>query len=266
MRSKAVPQMTLGGLALLGVTVSAAGAASSRPALPRYDPVQLCKVGLEGTPGQVLRELCIRPEREARADLRRRWSALPAEALSRCVEQQTSLRQTYGGTGSYRGLRFRWDQPIQSEGEIPPTEQRTKAPAPPERRRGTIAYPANPTNTPSTPGTGINPGTSFGTPGLGTPGTGTGGTGALGTTGPGLGSTGIGTPGLGGTGVGTSGTTGTGLGTPGLGIGGTGTTGIGSSGLGTSGGTGSSLGGGSTGGGAAGGAGSSGGSGGGGGR
>src|SRR5919199_320237 len=98
--------------------------------------------------------------------------ALPAETLSRCVEQQTSLRQTYGGTGSYRGLRTCLDQPIQSEGEIPPTEQRTKAPAPPERRRGTIASPANQTNTPSTPGTGINPGTSFGTPGLGTPGTG----------------------------------------------------------------------------------------------
>lgn len=258
--------MTLGGLALLSATVSAAGAASSRPALPRYDPVQLCRVGLEGTIGQTLQGLCVRDERNALANLRRRWSALPAEALNRCVEQQTSLRQTYGGTGSYRGLRVCLDQPIQSEGEIPPTEQRTKAPAPPERRRGTIASPANPTNTPSTPGTGINPGTSFGTPGLGTPGTGTGGTGALGTTGPGLGSTGIGTPGLGSTGVGTSGTTGTGLGTPGLGMGGTGTTGIGSSGLGTSGGTGSSLGGGPAGGGAAGGAGSSGGSGGGGGR
>ena len=117
--------MTLGGLALLSATVSAAGAASSRPALPRYDPVQLCRVGLEGTIGQTLQGLCVRDERNALANLRRRWSALPAEALNRCVEQQTSLRQTYGGTGSYRGLRVCLDQPTQSEGEIPPVEQRT---------------------------------------------------------------------------------------------------------------------------------------------
>ena len=78
--------MTLGGLALLSATVSAAGAASSRPALPRYDPVQLCRVGLEGTIGQTLQGLCVRDERNALANLRRRWSALPAEALNRMLE------------------------------------------------------------------------------------------------------------------------------------------------------------------------------------
>ena len=125
MRLKSIPRITLGGLALLSATVSAAVAASSRPAFPHYNPAELCWAGLEGTIGQTLQNLCLRDERNALANLRRRWSALPAEALNRCVEQQTSLRQTYGGMGSYRGLRVCLEQPTQSEGEVPPAEQRT---------------------------------------------------------------------------------------------------------------------------------------------
>ena len=260
MRLKSVPRVTLGGLALLCAAVSAVTAAPRRPAFPRYSIMQLCELGIGGTRGQVLRDMCIQPEQEALADLRRRWAALPAQALSRCVEQQESLRRTYGGSGSYQGLKTCVDEPIQAVDEVPPTEQRTgtSAPAQRGRRGGTTASPADQINNPPTVGTGIGTGTGLGTsglgtpgtPGLGTPGTGAGGTGALGTTGTGSGTTG-------------TGMTGTGLGTSGLGTSGTGTTGLGTSGLGTSGGTGSSLGGGTTGSGTA-GAGSAGGSGGGG--
>ncbi len=214
--------------------------------------------------GRTLDGLCVRDEQDALANLRRRWSTLSADTRRRCVEQQQSFEKTYGGTGSYQGLKTCVDQPVQTVDEVPPTEQRTKAPVQAGRRGGTTSSPADQINNPPAVGTGTTPGTGLGTPGLGTagtpglgtPGTGAGGTGALGTTGTGLGTTGIGTPGLGTTGLGTTGTgtTGTGLGTPGLGSSGTGTTGLGSSGLGTSGGAGSSLGGGSTGSGTSGGA------------
>jgi hypothetical protein len=263
---KSAPRLALGGLVLLGATVAAATAAPRSPAFPHYNPAQLCRTGLEGTMGQTLDGLCVRDEQDASANLRRRWSTLSAEALNRCVEQQASLQKTYGGSGSYQGLKTCVDQPVQTVDEVPPTEQRTKAPVQAGRRGGTTSSPADQITNPPTVGTGTTPGMGFGTPGLGTagtpglgtPGTGAGGTGALGTTGTGLGTTGLGTPGLGTTGLGTTGTgtTGTGLGTPGLGTSGTGTTGtgLGSSGLGTSGGAGSSLGGGSTGSGTAGGA------------
>lgn len=124
MRSKSVPWLTPSGLALLCLTIPAGAAAPRRPAFPHYDIVQLCDLGIGGTRGRVLRDMCIQPEREALADMRRRWAAIPARTLSSCIDQQASLEKTYGGAGSYQGLRTCVDRPVQAVDEVPPTEQR----------------------------------------------------------------------------------------------------------------------------------------------
>jgi hypothetical protein len=82
-----------GAPALPGLAASAGMAAPSGPAFPRCDIVQPCETGIGRTRGRILR-MCVRPERDAHADLSRRRSSIPAGARNRCVEIQPPLRRT----------------------------------------------------------------------------------------------------------------------------------------------------------------------------
>lgn len=133
--------IALGALLYVVAGTPVMSAATRRPPFPSYNIASFCYIDFgEGTHDAVLRELCNRDERTARNNLRRRWSAIPAQQLRDCVAAVAEAQKKYGGTGSYQGIRNCVSE-LQNAAEVARAAAASSAPA---RKPKAPAVPANP--------------------------------------------------------------------------------------------------------------------------